>query len=161
MHERTESDEKLQRVLGQALRGLPLRAAPSTLESRVFSELERRAALPWWRRSFAQWPSVPRAAFVAVCCALIGATVMGGFSAVAQDRSLHEISALLLSWAQPALAVIASVGGVAALIMRVIPPLWLYGGMALGAMLYVALFGLGAAAYRTLYLRPSMAGDSL
>jgi hypothetical protein len=40
-----------------------------------------------------------------------------------------------------------------------IPTTWLYGGIAAGAMLYVILFGLGAAAYRTLYLQPSMMGD--
>jgi hypothetical protein len=32
-----------------------------------------------------------------------------------------------------------------------ISPLWLYGGAALVVGMYVALFGLGAAAYRTLY----------
>ena len=32
-----------------------------------------------------------------------------------------------------------------------IPPLWLYGGLAFVAALYATFFGLGAAAYRTLY----------
>jgi hypothetical protein len=51
------------------------------------------------------------------------------------------------------------VGGLAALLLRVIPPLWLYGGLSLGILLYVVLFGLGAAAYRTLYLRSSVGDD--
>jgi hypothetical protein len=46
-----------------------------------------------------------------------------------------------------------------AALRRVIPFEWLYGTMAAGTILYAALFGLGAAAYRTLYLHPS-AGDS-
>jgi len=33
-------------------------------------------------------------------------------------------------------------------------PEWLYAGLAFGGFLYVLLFALGAAAYRTLYLNP-------
>jgi hypothetical protein len=158
MSKHIDSEQKLERALTDALKGLPLRRAPSTLELRVVNELERRAALPWWRVSFMHWPAAPRVAFVIVCIALVAATFLGGVFAFMGDRSLNEVAALVLSWVQPFLAVMSSAGGVASLLVRVIPPLWLYGGMALGIMLYVALFGLGAAAYR-LYLRPSLAGD--
>jgi hypothetical protein len=99
-------------------------------------------------------------AFVIVCIALVAATFLGGVFAFVGDRSFNEAAALVLAWVQPFLAVVSSAGGVAALLVRVIPPLWLYGGMAFGIMLYLALFGLGAAAYR-LYLRPSSVGDHL
>jgi hypothetical protein len=69
------------------------------------------------------------------------------------------MAALALSWAHPFLAVLSSAGGVTALLVHIIPPLWLYGAMALGIVLYVTLFGLGAAAYRTLYLQPSSVGE--
>ena len=161
MSKHIDSEQKLERALTQALEGLPLRRAPSTLELRVVDELERRAALPWWRVSFTHWPAAPRVAFVAVCIALVAATILGGVFAFAGDRSFDQAAALVLSWVQPFLAVMSSAGGVATLLVRVIPPLWLYGGLALGIVLYVALFGLGAAAYRTLYLRPSSAGDEL
>jgi hypothetical protein len=159
MNEHPDSEQKLERVLNRVLGGLPLRRAPSTLEARVVSELERRAALPWWRVGFAHWPVAPRIAFVLVCVALVAATILGGLSAFVGVRSLNEVAALVLHWVQPFLAVMSSVGGLAALLVRVIPPLWLYGGLSLGILLYVALFGLGAAAYRTLYLRPSSVGD--
>jgi hypothetical protein len=161
MSKHIESEQELERVLTQALEGLPLRRAPSTLELRVVDELERRAALPWWRVSFAHWPAAPRVAFVAVCVALVAATILGGVFAFVGDRSFNEASALVLSWMHPFLAIVSSAGGVATLLVRIIPPLWLYGAMALGIMLYLALFGLGAAAYRTLYLRPSSVGDDL
>jgi len=160
MSKHIDSEQKLERALTQALEGLPLRRAPSTLELRVADELERRAALPWWRVSFTHWPAAPRVAFVAVCIALVAATILGGVFAFAGDRSFDQAAALVLSWVQPFLAVMSSAGGVATLLVRVIPPLWLYGGLALGIVLYVALFGLGAAAYR-LYLRPSSVGDLL
>jgi hypothetical protein len=160
MNKHTEIDDKLERLLQRELRALPLLRAPRTLESRVLGELARRAALPWWQRSFANWPMGARVSFVLICVALSGATFLGGVSAVVGVRSLTEIGALLLSWIQPALVVMASAGGLAALLLHLIPPLWLYGGLAVGAMLYVTLFGLGAAAYRMLY-RPSLAGDRL
>jgi hypothetical protein len=160
MSKHIDSEQKLERALTVALKGLPLRRAPSTLELRVVDELERRAALPWWRVSFMHWPAAPRVAFVIVCIALVAATFLGGVFAFMGDRSFDEVTALVLSWVQPFLAVMSSAGGVASLLVRVIPPLWLYGGMALGIMLYVALFGLGAAAYR-LYLRPSSVGNDL
>jgi hypothetical protein len=160
MSSHIDSDQKLERALAEAIKGLPLRRAPGTLELRVVDELERRAALPWWRVSFAHWPAAPRVAFVVVCIALVAATILGGVFAFLGDRPLSEAAAMMLSWVHPFLAVMSSAGGVAALLVRVIPPLWLYGGMALGIVLYVALFGLGAAAYR-LYLRPSSVGYDL
>jgi hypothetical protein len=150
---------KLERVLQQTFSGLPPRKAPSTLESRVARELARRAMLPWWRASFANWPVAARVMFVLVCAVLVAATILGGISAYLGDRSFDQISAVLLSWAHPFLTVVSSTGGVMALLMHVIPPLWLYGILGVGTFLYVTLFGLGAAAYRTLYLSPSTGDD--
>jgi hypothetical protein len=161
MNKRIEADQKLEQVLRQALSGLPPRRAPGTLESRVAQELARRAVLPWWRASFAAWPVAARVMFILVCAVLGAATILGGVSAYLGNHSFDEASALLLSWAHPFLTVVSSAGGLVALLVHVIPPLWLYGTLGLGVFLYVTLFGLGAAAYRTLYLRPSSAGDDL
>jgi hypothetical protein len=147
------------RLLDQVLRDLPLRRAPATLESRVFRELERRAALPWWYRGFTSWPLAARAAFVALCSGIIGFTFLDTSWATAGARILNGAGALTMSWIQPAVAAIVWTGEFSALVVRVFPPAWLYGALAAGAMLYAALFGLGATAYRTLYLRPSAAGD--
>ena len=159
MNKRTDSEQKLEQVLHQAFSGLAPRRAPNTLESRVANELARRALRPWWRVSFANWPVSARVMFVLVCAALVAATILGGVSAYLGDRSFDEAAAVLLSWAHPFLTVISSAGGLVALLLRVIPPEWLYGILGVGIFLYVTLFGLGAAAYRTLYLRPSSAGD--
>jgi len=153
--------QDLEQTLHHALKNLPPRRAPGTLEARVLAELARRAALPWWRLSFAHWPAAPRAAFVLLCVGLVAGTFLGGVSAFVGNGTLTQAAAMFLAWAQPLLAVISSAGGLIALLLRVIPPLWIYAGLALGVVSYVALFGLGAAAYRTLYLRPSTAGDSL
>ncbi|HEX3603023.1 MAG TPA: hypothetical protein VHU43_02955 [Steroidobacteraceae bacterium] len=156
-----DAEQKLEQAMHRAFTGLPLRRAPASLEARVVGELQRRAALPWWRVSFANWPMGARIAFVLICAALVAATILGGASAYLGDKPWNEAFALVLSWVHPFLAVMSSAGGLVALVVRVIPPLWLYGGLGLGVLLYVMLFGLGAAAYRTLYLWPSPAGEGL
>ena len=143
--------------LNDVLRRLPSRRAPATLESRVLRELERRTARPWWFRRFALWPAGARAAFVAICCAIIGLTFRdGAWTAVTQVWS--DAGTESLSWTRPAVAATMSARELAMLLMRVIPTTWIYVGLATGAALYVALFGLSAAAYRTLYLQASPAG---
>jgi hypothetical protein len=149
---------KAERLLTELLRGLPLRRAPAALEFRVCRELERRAARHWWFRAFSQWPAVARASFVAICSAIIGITVRdGAWTMVA--RALSDAAATPLSWTHTTVAAITSACEVAMLLMRVIPVTWIYGGLTVGAALYAAFFGLSAAAYRTLYLQPSRAGD--
>jgi hypothetical protein len=145
-----ERNEASERLLDDALRTLPLRRAPPTLESRVLRELERRAALAWWRLSFPHWPLLARAAFLVICAVLIRAAFLGGAAVLAAVRSLD--------WARDVGMLMSSGANLAGLLTRFAPPAWLYGGIAVCAVLYVVLFGLGAALYRTLYLQPA-AGD--
>jgi hypothetical protein len=141
-----EPNDSLEGLLERTVHELPLRRAPPTLESRVLCELQRRAALPWWRRSFAHWPLPARAVFVVICGALIRLAFLGGGAAVA--------GALSLSWAREIGVLMASGGNLVTLLAHTLPVNWLYDGIAACAVLYAVLFGLGAAVYRTLYLQP-------
>jgi hypothetical protein len=149
---------KAERLLHELVRGLPLRRAPAALESRICRELERRAARPWWFRGFSQWPVGARVSFVAICSTIIGLTLADGAWTMLV-HALSDAAAGPLSWTHTTVAVIRSGGEVAAVLMRVVPAAWIYGGLTLGVALYTALFGLSAAAYRALYLQPSAAGD--
>src|SRR3984957_2770372 len=148
----TDPQDPLEQLLDRTLRELPLRRAPPTLEARVCSELPRRAARPWWRRSFAQWPLPARAAFLVLCAVLIRLAFMGGAAAVAGGHSLP--------WARQAGVLVVSLGNLAAAIPAIPPPAWLYEGLAVCGVLYAVLFGLGAVLYRMLYLQ-STAGDPI
>jgi hypothetical protein len=149
---------KAERLLNELLRERPLRRAPPALEFRVCRELERRAARPWWFRGFSQWPAGARASFVVICSAIIGLTIRdGAWTTVA--RTLSDAAAGPLSWAHTTVSAITSACEVAALLARVIPATWIYGGLIAGVALYAALFGLSAAAYRAFYLQPSLTGD--
>ena len=148
----TDPQDPLRQLLDRTLRELPLRRAPPTLEARVCSELTRRAARPWWRRSFAQWPLPARAAFLVLCAVLIRLAFLGGAAAVAGVHSLP--------WARQAGVLVVSLGNLAAAIAHISPPAWLYEGLAVCGVLYAVLFGLGAVLYRMLYLQ-STAGDPI
>ncbi len=138
--------EKIEQAVGRTLRALPPRRAPSSLEQRVRAEIARRAALPWWRRSFTHWPLAARAGFGALSALAIYAVLALSGSIPAQPGAL----AAPLSWLEGGLAVMRSVGNVFEVVLRSIPPLWFYGGLAFCAVAYAALLGLGAAAWRTL-----------
>jgi hypothetical protein len=150
MKHRMNPDE-LERFIHQTLRALPDRKAPGTLEARVLAEVERRAAIPWWHKSWSYWPQPVRAAFLILCGGLV---ILVGFYAQAGFDSTRLNAA-----ATPALTLAGQVWGIVrgfsdfvAMIARHIPSLWFYGTIAFVAGLYAMLFGLGAAAYRTLWV---------
>jgi hypothetical protein len=146
--------DKLEELLARTLRDLPTRRAPGTLEARVLGGLERRAAQPWWRRSFAHWPLSARMALVVVCIGCTGLEFLGSQWTMATVAALTPGNAMALFPAPQALGLLSVATALADVPLRLISPLWLYSGLAAGAVLYVMLFGLGAAAYRTLYLKP-------
>jgi hypothetical protein len=145
-------EDRLERLLGDAMRGLPVKPAPRSLESRVLEELARRASQPWWRRSFGHWPAFARVGWVTACGVLIGITLLGGpwTTAVGSLQGTGGMS----SWIRQAASITGTVGNLVASLVDAIPATWLLLGLAGAALLYAFLFGLGAAAYRLLYLQP-------
>ena len=148
-----DADRRLETAIDAALRELPLRSAPPSLELQVLEELSRRAELPWWRRSFASWPLVARVGFVLMCVLLIGLAFVGGVWAM-QSLGSPALGSLSMPWARHLFALMGALGELASLV-RIVPPNWVYEGLAASVALYAALFGLGIAAYRTLYLDPN------
>lgn len=144
--------DEIEQRLHQALRGLPSRRAPSSLEQRVLAAIAERQARPWWHQSYAYWPTPVRLAFFVLSAALaavvIGAaaTLLPGVGATAGQ----PVEATLGWFAQ-----IRSTGSALADVGRRILPAvsstWIYAGLALFAGLYATLIGLGAAAYRVLW----------
>jgi len=147
------SPEELEKLIHQTLRALPDRQAPRTLEARVLAAIGERASLPWWRQSFARWPVGARCVFLLVSGGLVKVALMAAVWVMAGFDSVQFTSAFAtpFAWLHETQAVLGGIGNFFALLFRSIPSLWLYGGLAVVASLYAALFGLGAAAYRTLY----------
>jgi hypothetical protein len=140
-----DRQNELERQLTRTLRGQPLRRAPDSLERRVLAQLEAGAAVTPWRRGFAHWPLAARIAFLA---ASVGVVKVALFIAVWLSRPLEsrELSFDLpsqIAWVQTLFAAIGSVA-------RTVPSLWVHAAVAVFVIMYVALFGVGASAYRTL-----------
>jgi hypothetical protein len=154
-----DTDQKLERLLHGALRGTPDRPAPVDLEARVLAAIARGAALPWWRRSFAHWPAAARFGFVGLCAALTGLSILAIGRSPLAALPLGRSALVPSGWLREA----AALGGFGAQLLesllRAIPFAWLAGGLALGAILYVSLFGLAVTAYRTLYLPTRIPGE--
>lgn len=149
---RDEDIRQAERYVQQLLRSQPLRRAPSTLQERVLAQLD---TAPWWRRSFLHWPVAARVAFLLASCGVVRLVMAGAISAANSVSSLPLAHALgqSITWLRTLESLAAATNSTGASILHAIPSLWLYAGAALGVGLYVALFGLGAIAYRTLYIR--------
>ena len=144
-----ESFDPLEKKLHAVLRRQPALRAPSSLEVRVRAGIERRAARPWWQRSFAEWPLVARAAFVALsacaaCISVAGTLALvegpGAQQAAAVLEEFHGLR-LMIQWLADAVARLAGT----------IPPGGWYVAGAVLAAVYLALLGIGATAYQWLW----------
>lgn len=140
-------------LIDRTLRDLPLQSAPSDLQANVFAEIRRRAALPWWRRPFAQWPMSIRMAFVALCLGLANSSValLRWLSAEPRSVELSDALSRPVTWLERLDSLMLGTQDFLVLLLRHLPTPLLYGALFTVALLYVALFGIGAAAYRTLY----------
>ncbi len=128
---------------------MPERSAPAALETRVLRELARRAARPWWRRSFSAWPAAARAGFVGLSLAA-AVLIMEILRGQAEPAILADIRLF-----GAALAILGSVlENAGRSVVSAIPTYWAYGILALIVGSYVALAGIGAAIFRTFGLRP-------
>jgi hypothetical protein len=138
--------DQLERFIDKALRDQPLQHAPSDLESKVMTAIAHRAATPWWRSSFAHWPIAARVLFLVASAVFVklgldaAALVIGPLDPAARSAALFAE----LAWIH---ALFVSIGAV----VRSLPSWWIYCGVTAVGALYLMLFGVSAAAYRTLY----------
>jgi hypothetical protein len=147
-------DREMEARLGQALRALPDRRAPATLESRVLDALAGRGPLPWWRRGFREWPAAARVAFGVTSAALVVLTVLAAAAANAYLGSAsHAISTPVLHDASVFFVITRTLS---VSLASILSSSWVLGYLIAGAVLYAALFGLAIAGYRTLYLNADL-----
>ena len=140
-----ERQDELERQLTRTLRDQPLRRAPDSLERRVLAQLEAGAAVTPWRRGFAHWPMAARVAFLAASVGFVkvALSIAVWLSTPLDSRVASFDLPSQIAWVQTLFAAIGSVA-------RTVPSLWVHAGIAIFAIMYLALFGVGASAYRTL-----------
>jgi len=140
--DRNRHDE-IERQVTRALQGQPPRRAPSTLERRVLAQIEAGATAIGWRRGFAHWPVAARVAFLAASVGVVKVALLVA-TWLATPLDSPAVSVQLpsqVTWLQTLLVAMGSV-------VHTVPSVWVHGGIAILAIMYVALFGIGASAYR-------------
>ena len=143
--------EKLERFVGQVLKAQPLRKAPPTLERRVFAAIERRIAQPWWRQSLLHWPIPARVAFLLASFGIVKLALMGVMWLIADSQTAPVVTRSV-SFYEHLASFVSTLSSLVSTLFHAIPPQWLAGALILTVLLYLALFALGATAYRTLYV---------
>jgi hypothetical protein len=149
-------DDTLAPVIHRALRSLPGRSAPATLETRVMAEISRRAALPWWRQSFARWPLPARALLLAASVASAGLVIALGIGALS-PAAPAESGAVTTDALRPATfpaALQTAWKILSAVFEKLIPSssrLWFHAVLGVIVAAYAGLLAFGGAAYRLLW----------
>ncbi len=141
----------LERLIQRTLRGQPSLHAPATLQARVLAEIGDRAARPWWQQGFLRWPLLPRVAFLLVCAGLVKTAIGVTAWLIGSIQAVSLADVLPVSQLETAGRVFAPITRTGAFLFESIPMHWLIAVAFAGVTLYAAFFGLGAAAYRTLY----------
>src|SRR5689334_22894847 len=94
--------DNIERIIDSVLRVQPPRSAPPSLQARVFAEIERRAALPWWHHSFLHWPLFVRIAFILASLGIVKLVLTGAMMVIASVRAQPVVATIAkpLSWAE-------------------------------------------------------------
>lgn len=144
---KANNPQDLEKLIHRTLRALPDRPAPRTLELRVLSAIAAQRALPWYRQSFIHWPVAAKAAFLSTSSI---AAILLTTACTAGLEPLKIAASRLHSAISPFLTVLRALAESADTLVNAIPPLWLYGSLALIALSYLSLFGVSVTAYQVL-----------
>ena len=145
-------ERELEQFIGSVLRQQPMRQAPASLEAAILQRLATAAAEPWWLQGFSRWPWLARSLFLALSAGLVWlsytttARLGSLWQAAGQSAPANTVRTGMHMFANLGDA-LQTLGG---MVTRNISPVWVYGSASLALLLYAALFGLGAAAFRTL-----------
>ncbi len=138
-------EQQLEHLTHEALRQLPQCSAPASLQARVLSEIEHRAALQARGAGISRWPVAVRALLIAVCTLsvpllwMLIARVRGHMSQALAGSGVAQLVHGVSSTSHTVL----SLGELAARLAHLIPKEWLLGGLFIVGAVYAVLLALG------------------
>ena len=155
-HRFSSDPQRLEKFVAELARAQPLRHAPATLESRVLQQLALRAARPWWLQGFSSWPALARLAFLPLAAGFVELAFLASSRASLLWQSLQHSTALTTAQSQVQVldGLLRTGAMLAGLATHGLAATGIYVAAAFALLLYAAPFGLGAAAFRTLFLPP-------
>ena len=159
MDRRSEFDAALEQRVSRVLAGTAQFKAPESLEARVLKVIERHAKVPWWQRRVPEWPLLAQLLFILTGIAAATALLLARPAASGTLGAVISQPAAVLQ--QPAadlhatLSVLSVFQRLADTMAGTLTDSVWYGGLALCAAAYVALFFLIAFGYRLLQMQAS------
>ena len=154
MDHKAEVDAALEQRIARVLAGTAEFKAPETLEARVLKVIERQRKVPWWQRRVPEWPPLAQLLFALTCIAAAAALLLARpatpkmlGTVISQPVSLLQQPAAQLHATLDMLSVFHRLADT--IVGALTDSVW-YGGLALCAAAYVALFILIAFGYRLL-----------
>jgi hypothetical protein len=111
-------EQDLEKLMDRELRSLPVPRAPGTLAPRVMAAITARAALPWHRRTWFEWPRGWQVASAALTVAFLTALMT-----LAPWRALPDAEPVSRIVGQ-ARVFVDNVGETGECILRIAVPLW-------------------------------------
>jgi hypothetical protein len=159
MDRNSETDTALEQRVTRVLAGTAEFKAPESLEARVLKGIELRAKVPWWQRRVPEWPLLAQVIFLLTGIAAAAALLL---ARPATPKTLGTVISQPAAVLQRPTADLHTTLDVLAVFHRLADTMagtltdrvW-YGGMALCAAAYVALFILIAFGYRLLKMPAS------
>jgi hypothetical protein len=150
----TDVQTALEQRISRMVAGTAEFKAPHDLVAQVLGSIERRGNVPWWRRRVMEWPRLAQLGFALTGIATATALLLGH---PAMPKSLHAMilqpGAVLRRPAadlHATLNVLAVFHRLTDTVAGSLPDGVWYGGMALCAAAYMALFFLVVLGYRLL-----------
>jgi hypothetical protein len=153
----SDNQERFEIEIDRELRALPDLPAPSTLAPRVMAAIERRAAAPWFARSWPEWPVAARAASFLLLAALFGGLCYGGWH-LGQLQFMHAAGSEIARGVSAVGALLGSARIIVAMFIHTVTALGT--GVVLVALLATALayalfLALAAGSYRLVLVASS------
>jgi len=71
----SREQQDLEKFIHEQLRKLPDNPAPADIVGNVLARIEARKNLPWWKRSFVDWPRTIQSVFIVTLSVLLGLLV--------------------------------------------------------------------------------------
>ena len=150
----TDGQAALEQRISRMVAGTAEFKAPENLVEQVLGSIERRLRVPWWQRRVMEWPRLAQAGFVLAGIATAAALLLGRpATPQALGAMIPHPGAVLR---QPAADLHATLNVLAVFhrltdtVAGSVPDAVWYGGMALCAAAYMALFFLIVFGYRLL-----------
>lgn len=147
---KNDPDDKLEKLIHRELAKLPDLQAPETLIPRVMEAIRTQAQMPWWRRSWFNWPIGPRMLSMSFAVGLFS-LVFTGVAFFWQDVIAFVSIGTFRDWLGQFSVVesfFSTLANAVVVILSTIGNFWLTLSLTIAFLAYLSCVGIGTVCFR-------------